>query len=166
VSPDRIMVLHGPGKAGLYRHPGSIPGQGVEKLYIFLFLLKKMKNFFSTNIRKEAIKNNFFRKVLATKSNAQVVVMSLNPGEDIGMEVHKKYDQILVNVSGKGVYIVNGKKGKFEKDSLVYVPKGTRHNFINIGKTRLKLFTIYSPPNHPPGTVHKTKKEAERAEKD
>ncbi|MCX6749656.1 MAG: cupin domain-containing protein [Candidatus Pacearchaeota archaeon] len=124
-----------------------------------------MKSFFSTNIKKEALKNNFFRKVLATKANAQVVVMSLKSKEDIGMEIHKKYDQILVNTGGKGIYIINGKKGKFEENFLVYVPKGSWHNFINTGKTKLKLFTIYSPPNHKPGTIHKTKKDAEKAEK-
>ena len=124
-----------------------------------------MKSFFSADIKKEALKNNFFRKVLATKANAQVVVMSLKPKEDIGMEIHKKYDQVLVNAKGKGVYIINGKKGKFEENSLVYVPKASWHNFINTGKTRLKLFTIYSPPNHKPGTIHKTKKDAEKAEK-
>ena len=124
-----------------------------------------MSRFFSANIRKEALKNNFFRKVLTTKSNSQVVVMSLKQGEDIGMEVHKRYDQILVNVSGKGSFVAGKERGKFHKDSLVYIPKGTKHNFINTGKSTLKLFTIYSPPNHPPGTLHQTKKDAERAEK-
>lgn len=125
-----------------------------------------MKRFFNRNIRKEALRNKFFRKVLETGRNAQVVVMSLKPGEDIGMEVHKKYDQILVNARGKGVCILNGVKGKFEENSLVYVPKGTWHNFINTGKSALKLLTIYSPPNHPPKTIHKTKKDAERLERD
>jgi len=122
--------------------------------------------FYKTDIRKEALKNNFFRKVLATKKNAQVVVMALNPGEDIGMEIHKKYDQILVNVKGNGVYDVNKKRGKFNENTMVYVPRGTWHNFINTGKTKLKLYTIYSPPNHPPKTIHKTKKDAELDEKD
>ena len=126
----------------------------------------KKSAFFDKNIKEEALKNNFFRKVLYTGKNSQVVVMSLNPKEDIGMEVHKKYDQILVNVSGKGTCILNKKKLKFDENSMAYVPKGTWHNFINTGKTRLKLFTIYSPPNHPPGTVHKTKEEAERKERD
>jgi len=124
------------------------------------------KTFFNKNIIGEARKNNFFRKVLYTGKNSQVVVMSLLPGEDIGMEVHKKYDQILVNVTGKGRCILNGKKMPFVEGSLVYVPKGTWHNFTNIGKTRLKLFTTYSPPNHKPGTIHKTKADAMRLEKD
>jgi len=124
-----------------------------------------MGKFFNWNIKKEALKNNYFRKVLETRANAQVVVMSLNPGENIGMEVHKKYDQILVNVKGKGICILNGKRMKFDADSLVYVPKGTRHDFINTGKTRLKLFTIYAPANHPRGTIHKSKEDAEKAEK-
>ena len=126
----------------------------------------KRGSFFDRNIKKEALKNNFFRKVLYTGKNSQVVVMSLNPKEDIGMEVHKKYDQVLVNVSGKGICILNKKRLKFEENSMVYVPKRTWHNFINTGKTRLKLFTLYSPANHPPGTIHKTKAEAMRLEKD
>ena len=125
-----------------------------------------MRRFFNKNIRAEALRNRFFRKVLETRSNAQLVVMSLKPKEDIGMEIHDRYDQILVNVKGKGVCILNGKRGKFVENSLVYVPKGTRHDFVNTGKTAMKLFTIYSPPNHPPGAVHKTKKDAEKAEKD
>ena len=124
-----------------------------------------MKGFFDENIVKEALKNNYFRKVVYTGKNSQVVLMSLNPGENIGMEVHRKYDQVLVNVSGNGICILNGKKGRFDKDSLVYVPKGTWHDFINKGKKRLKLFTMYSPVNHKPGTIHKTKKDAEIAER-
>ena len=123
-----------------------------------------MKEFFDKNIRKEAINNKYFRKVLNTGKNAQSVVMSLKPKEEIGTEVHKKYDQILVNVKGNGYCVLDGKKMKFEKDSLVYVPKGTWHNFVNSGKEDLKLFTIYSPPNHPPGTIHRTKKDAQKAE--
>lgn len=123
-----------------------------------------MRKFFDKNIIKEALKNNFFRKVLETRANAQVVVMSLKPREDIGMEVHKKYDQILVNVKGAGRCILNGKKMEFNSGDLVYVPKGTWHNFVNTGNTALKLFTIYAPANHKPGTIHKTKQDAERAE--
>lgn len=125
-----------------------------------------MKNFFDKDIKKEALKNNYFRKVLETRKNAQVVVMSLKSGENIGMEVHKKYDQILVNVTGKGICILNGKKMLFDENKLVYVPKGTMHDFINIGKKKLKLFTIYSPANHPPNTIHKTKADSELKEKD
>ena len=125
-----------------------------------------MKSFFDKDIKKEALKNNYFRKVLETRKNAQVVVMSLLPGENIGMEVHKKYDQILVNVTGKGICILNRKKMPFDENKLVYVPKGTMHDFINIGKTKLKLFTIYSPANHPPNTIHKTKADAELKDRD
>ncbi len=124
------------------------------------------KTFFDKNIIEEAHKNNFFRKVLYTGKNSQVVVMSLLPGENIGMEVHKKYDQVLVNVTGKGVCILGGKKMPFVEGLLVYVPKGVWHNFINTGKTKLKLFTMYSPPNHKPSTIHKTKADAMRLEKD
>jgi mannose-6-phosphate isomerase-like protein (cupin superfamily) len=91
--------------------------------------------------------------------------MSLLPKEDIGNEVHKKYNQVLVNVAGRGECILNKKKMRFDENSMVYTPKGVWHNFINTGKSRLKLFTMYSPANHKPGTIHKTKKNAERAEK-
>jgi mannose-6-phosphate isomerase-like protein (cupin superfamily) len=112
------------------------------------------------------LRNNYFRKVLVTEKNSQLVVMCLLPGEEIGMEIHKKYDQILVNVSGKGKCILNKKNMPFNQDDLVFVPKGTWHNFINTGKSKLKLFTIYSPSNHPPGTIHKTKEDAMNAEDD
>ncbi len=121
---------------------------------------------FNENIKKEALKNNYFRRVLYTGKNSQVVVMALNPKEDIGMEVHKKYDQVIVIVKGNGFCELNKNKSRISPDSLIYVPKGTWHNFTNIGKTKMKLFTMYSPANHPPGTIHKTKAEAEAKEKD
>ena len=121
---------------------------------------------FNTNIRKAAMKNKYFRRVLSTAKNSQIVVMSLRPGEDIGMEVHKDVDQVLIFLTGTGEAKVHGEKSKIGKDSIVHVPMGTWHNFTNTGKTVMKLFTTYSPPEHKPGTIHKTKKEAMAAEKD
>jgi len=121
-----------------------------------------------TNIEKETLKNNFFRKVLFTGKHAQLVVMSLKPGEDIGNEVHKKVDQFFRVERGEAKFVLkNGKEKHIVGNGGVgIVPAGTYHNIINNSKTKkLKLYTIYSPPNHPAGTIHKTKADAEAAEK-
>ncbi len=114
------------------------------------------------------LKNNYFRKVLFTGKHAQLVVMSLKPGEEIGNEVHKHVDQFFRLEGGEAKFVFNGKSHivKNKGGGSVLVPAGTYHNVINTSKTKkLKLYTIYSPPNHPPGTIHKTKADAERAEK-
>jgi len=117
-------------------------------------------------IEKQTLKNNYFRQVLFTGKYAQLVVMSLKPGEEIGNEVHKKVDQFFRIEQGEAAFVFNGKEKHVVKDGeAVIVPAGTFHNVINTSKTsKLKLYTIYSPPNHPDGTVHKTKAEAEKAE--
>jgi mannose-6-phosphate isomerase-like protein (cupin superfamily) len=120
--------------------------------------------FFNEDIVKAAKANKNFRKVLATGTHSQVVVMSIPPGGDIGEEVHKDTDQVLVCVRGEGQAVLSGKKSAFGVDRLVLVPEGTLHNFINTGKTDMRLFTIYAPPHHAPGTVHKTKAEADASE--
>ena len=85
--------------------------------------------------------------------------MSLKPGEDIGLEIHKNIDQILVFVQGNGEANINGQNSTIKEGTLAFVPAGTPHNFINTGNTDLKLYTTYSPPNHYAGTVQKTKAE-------
>lgn len=113
------------------------------------------------NIEKETIENTFFRKVLLTTKNQQLVVMSLNPKEDIGMEVHETIDQFIKVESGSGVAILNGEEIPFEEGFSITIPMGTNHNIINSSDSEfLKLYTIYSLPNHKPGTIHKTKQEA------
>jgi mannose-6-phosphate isomerase-like protein (cupin superfamily) len=114
---------------------------------------------FVTDILSLAKQNNNFRKEINTADHTQVVVMSLKPGEDIGLEVHKKIDQILVFVQGTGEAIIGGQKFPIKEGTLAFVPAGTVHNFINTGKTDLKLFTTYSPPNHAAGILQKTKAE-------
>lgn len=114
---------------------------------------------FSSDIFSLARQNNFFRREILTNQHSQVVIMSLKPGEDIGEEVHD-VDQILLFVEGNGEAILNGKHSSVTVHSLVVVPAGTRHNFINTGVSTLKLFTIYTPPEETPGTIHKTKAEA------
>lgn len=117
------------------------------------------------NIEKETLKNKYFRRVLFTGKHAQLVVMSLKPGEEIGNEVHAKVDQFFRIEQGEAIFVFNGKKRKAHDADAVVVPAGTHHNVVNSSKTEtLKLYTVYSPPNHPAGTVHKTKAEAEAAE--
>jgi mannose-6-phosphate isomerase-like protein (cupin superfamily) len=119
---------------------------------------------FQINIEKEAKENNFFRKVLYTGKNTQLVLMSLAPGEDIGEETHNTIDQIFYFVQGQGESIIKGEAKPFSVGDIVFVPAGTLHNFRNTGIDSLKLFTTYSPPNHPDKTVHETKEDAEKAE--
>ena len=121
---------------------------------------------YSGNIEKQTLNNNYFRQVLFTGRHAQLVVMCLQPGEEIGNEVHPKVDQFFRIEQGEAKFILNEKEAHVVRDGeAVIVPAGTFHNVINTGKKQLKLYTIYSPPNHPDGTVHKTKADAERAEK-
>ena len=118
---------------------------------------------FNEDIVKRAKANSYFREVLATGPHSQVVVMSIPPGGDTGEEVHEDVDQTLVFVGGEGQAILDGKKSAVAVDRLVHVPAGTRHNFVNTGKVDLRLYTIYAPPEHKPGTIHKTKAEADAA---
>jgi mannose-6-phosphate isomerase-like protein (cupin superfamily) len=119
------------------------------------------------SIEKQTLKNNYFRKVLFTGKHAQLVVMCLKPREEIGNEVHKHVDQFFRIEAGEARFVFNGKEKHIAKNGdAVIVPAGTFHNVINNSKTKkLKLYTIYSPPNHPAGTIRKTKADAERAEK-
>jgi mannose-6-phosphate isomerase-like protein (cupin superfamily) len=110
--------------------------------------------------------NAFFRQVLSTGANAQVVVMSIPPGGEIGEETHDHVDQILAFVEGKGVAILDGQESPVGPDRLVHVPAGTRHNFMNTGSGDLRLYTVYAPPQHAPGTIHHTKVEADADEAD
>jgi mannose-6-phosphate isomerase-like protein (cupin superfamily) len=118
---------------------------------------------FNEDIVKRAKANSYFREVLSTGPNSQVVVMSIPPDGDIGSEVHPDVDQVLVFVQGEGEAILDGQKSDIAVDRLVHVPAGTRHNFVNTGKADLRLYTIYAPPEHAPGTIHKTKAEADAA---
>ncbi|MBU2616947.1 MAG: cupin domain-containing protein [Nanoarchaeota archaeon] len=122
---------------------------------------------FKANIEKEVLKNNYFRKVLFTGKHEQLVAMCLKPKEEIGNEIHKKVDQFFRIEQGEAKFVLfNGKKTYTAKtDDAVIIPAGTFHNIINNSKTKkLKLYTIYSPPNHKPKTIHKTKADAELAE--
>jgi mannose-6-phosphate isomerase-like protein (cupin superfamily) len=119
------------------------------------------------NIEKQTTDNKFFRQVMFTGVHCQLVVMCLQPGEDIGDEVHPKVDQFFRIEEGNAKFVFNEKEVHLVKaGDAVVVPAGTFHNVINTSKTEpLKLYTVYSPPNHPADTIHKTKAEAEAAEK-
>lgn len=120
---------------------------------------------FHADIENETLSNTNFRKVLFTGAHSQLVVMSLLPNEDIGMEVHGNVDQFFRFESGQGKAILNGEEIIFKADDVVIIPAGTNHNIINTSETEpLKLYTIYSPANHPEGTVHATREEAMAAE--
>ncbi len=119
------------------------------------------------SIEKQTLRNGYFRQVLFTGKHAQLVVMSLAAGEEIGNEVHPGVDQFFRIEKGRVRFVLdNGKETHVAKNGdAVIVPAGTWHNVINASKKEsAKLYTIYSPPNHPDGTVHKTKEDAERAE--
>jgi len=122
---------------------------------------------FVGHIEKLTEKNKYFRQVLFTGKYTQLVVMCLQPGEEIGNEIHPAVDQFFRIEQGEAKFVLNGKEEHVVgKNEAAIVPAGTYHNVINTSKTtRLKLYTVYSPPNHPAGTVHKTKAEAEAAEK-
>ena len=118
-------------------------------------------------IEKLTEDNQYFRQVLYTGKHAQLVVMCLKGGEEIGDEVHPDVDQFFRIEAGEAKFIFNEKEEHIAKaGDAVIVPAGTFHNVTNTSRTEpLKLYTVYSPPNHPDGTIHKTKAEAEEAEK-
>ena len=116
------------------------------------------------DVIRQARESEDFRRELATGPHSQVVVMTLQPGEEIGEEVHEDADQILLFVEGTGEAILDGAHHAVSAEQLVLVPGGTRHNFVNTGDGPLRLVTIYAPPEHPPGTVHRTKADADAAE--
>jgi mannose-6-phosphate isomerase-like protein (cupin superfamily) len=127
---------------------------------------KSDKKGFHTNIEKDTIDNNNFRKVLYTGEHLQLVLMSLKVGEEIGMEVHPKIDQFFRIDAGTGKAIINGNEYNLKNGDCIIVPSGSKHNIINTGKEPLQLYTLYAAPDHKDDEVFKTKKEAEENEKE
>jgi mannose-6-phosphate isomerase-like protein (cupin superfamily) len=122
---------------------------------------------YHTDIEKKTLENEYFRQVLFTGPLSQLVVMALKPGEDIGMETHPDTDQFFRVEGGKGKAIVGGEEFDLADGTAFVIPAGTEHNVINTSATEsLKVYTIYTPPEHPDGTVHKTKTEAEAYERE
>ena len=115
---------------------------------------------YTINIEEKAIANNYFREVLYTDTHVQLVVMSLLPNEDIGEEVHQ-LDQFIRVEKGEGKAVLDGVEHAIADGSAVIVPQGTRHNIINTSATApMKLYTLYAPPDHKDGLIHKTKADA------
>lgn len=119
---------------------------------------------FNEDIIERTTQNRHFREVLSTGPHSQVVVMNIAAGEEIGEETHDDVDQILVFTAGEGEAILNGERNRVTAGRLVHVPAGTRHNFVNVGPDDLRLYTIYAPPEHAPGTVHHTRADADAAQ--
>ena len=109
--------------------------------------------------------NDDFRRVVKTGEHSQVVLMTIQPGSEIGEEVHEDVDQVLVFVEGRGEAVIEGDANPVGPGQLAFVAAGTRHNFRNTGDGPLKLWTVYAPPEHPDGTVHRTKEEADEYER-
>jgi mannose-6-phosphate isomerase-like protein (cupin superfamily) len=125
-----------------------------------------MKGFHS-NIEKDTLENNNFRKVLYSAKHCQLVLMSLLPNEEIGMEVHTDNDQFFRFEKGQGKVIIDGNEYSVTDGSAIIVPSGTQHNVINTSATdALKMYTIYSPAHHKDGTIHATKAIAESSEEE
>lgn len=125
---------------------------------------------FVVNIEEATKQNNNFRTSLWTGDNLQVTLMSIKPGEDIGLEVHPTVDQFIRIEEGQGIVKMGDSKDRLDfqrkvyDDYAIFIPAGKWHNVINTGDKPLKLYAIYAPPEHPRGTVHKTKADAEAAE--
>lgn len=122
-----------------------------------------MKGFIG-DIEAQTEENRDFRRVLFTGPRMQLVVMALQPGEELGEEVHTGTDQFFRVEEGKGTIWMDGTKAAIESDMAIVVPAGMRHNIKNTGHKPLKLYTLYAPPQHADGTVHRTKAEADAAE--
>lgn len=127
-------------------------------------LTQKVFEPFVADIAARATANTSFREVVSTGPHAQIVVMSIPAGGEIGEEVHTDVDQVLVIVAGAGATILEGRRSPLEAGGLVHVPAGTLHNIVNDGPVDLKLWTVYAPPQHAPGTIHRTKADADAAE--
>ena len=124
-------------------------------------------NGYSTNIEEDTLANENFRKVLYTGKHMQLVVMTLRMGEDIGEEVHDHVDQFFRIEQGECNVVIDGVNNIVKTGMVAIVPAGSRHNVINTSQTEsLKLYTIYSPANHPVGTIHATKADAMKAEEE
>jgi mannose-6-phosphate isomerase-like protein (cupin superfamily) len=120
-----------------------------------------MKGFIA-NIEKLTVENTNFRKVLYTGHNLQLVLMTLQPGEEIGAEVHDDRDQFFRVESGTGEVWIDDVRTAIKDDDGIIVPQGAKHNVVNTGKAPLHVYTIYGPPEHIDMTVHRTKEDAEK----
>jgi mannose-6-phosphate isomerase-like protein (cupin superfamily) len=125
-----------------------------------------MKRGYCDNIEKRTVENDDFRRVLYTGGHLQLVLMTLQPGEEIGAEVHPDRDQFFRFEEGTGAVDIDGVENRVEEDFAVIVPAGARHNVRNIGSVPLRLYTLYAPPEHKDGVVQSTKAEADARHRD
>ncbi|HEX8139302.1 MAG TPA: cupin domain-containing protein [Pyrinomonadaceae bacterium] len=121
---------------------------------------------YAEDVRRLAEENENFRQVLFTTELSQLVLMAIAAGEEIGEETHEGIDQVLAFVAGEGEAVIEGERLPVRAGSVVVVPSGTRHNFVATGGSPLKLYTVYAPPEHPDGTIHRTKAEADEYERE
>lgn len=122
---------------------------------------------FNSNIENDTVENSNFRKVLYTGKNTQLVLMSLKPREEIGLETHPENDQFFRFEAGEGEVVIDGNKYQVTDGSAIIIPAGAEHNVTNTSDSEeLKMYTIYSPPHHKDGILRKTKEEAEANEED
>ncbi len=112
------------------------------------------------DLEKKTLSNENFREVLYTAKNSQLVVMTIQPGEDIGVETHEGHDQFIRVEAGTAKALLSGEEHELTDGFAVVIPAGTEHNIINTGTDKLKLYTLYTPPEHPDGTIHATKSDA------
>jgi mannose-6-phosphate isomerase-like protein (cupin superfamily) len=120
-----------------------------------------------TNIESRTLANENHREVLFTGPRIQLVLMSIAPGDEIGLETHDDVDQFIRVEAGRGMAILDGWEHALEDGSAVVIPAGTKHNIVNVSSSEpLKLYSIYSPPEHPDGTVHRNKAEADAYERE
>lgn len=122
-----------------------------------------MKGFIA-DIEELTEENADFRRVIYTGKNLQLVLMAIEPGEEIGEEVHDDRDQYFRVERGKGKVVIDGQCSKIKGDDAIIVPAGARHNIMNTGEGPLQVYTIYAPPEHRDGTVHGTRADAEASE--
>ncbi len=119
---------------------------------------------YKTNIEKDTLDNNNFRKVLYTSKHVQLVLMTLRPGEEIGEEVHNENDQFFRIEGGHGKCIIDGHEYDISDGDAIVIPTGSKQNIVNIDKTDLRMYTLYAPPHHKDGILRPTKREAEENE--
>jgi len=111
-------------------------------------------------LEKATLENDNFRTVLYTAQHSQLVLMTIQPGDDIGLETHPDHDQFIRVEAGNAKAILNGEEHNLVDGTAVIIPAGTEHNIVNTGSDKLKLYTVYTPPEHPDGTIHTTKADA------
>ena len=121
---------------------------------------------YAVAIQAKTLENENFREVLFTAKHSQLVVMTLRPGEEIGLEHHDGRDQFIRVEAGQGEAVIDGERHALHDGSAVAIPSGAEHNVVNTSKSEpLRLYTTYSPPEHPHGTVHRSKREADEYER-